>query len=118
MSPPKEDGPGGGTGATSETTSTNSHHAADAANHSAGYRRSVQYWGRRGRLDCRCTDPCRCDFKAAPSLKRTDAYYEAIAWLEDLGLLPAAFMPECRELWSRGGDERATSSRVVRRWSA
>ncbi len=114
----KEEGPGGGTGANSQLTSTNSCHAADASNDTAGYRRSVLLWGRRFRLDCRCTDTCRCSFKANPSPKRVDAYAEAAEHLESVGLAPAALLPECRALWNRGGADRELASRMVRRWCA
>jgi hypothetical protein len=78
----------------------------------------VLLWGRRVRLDCRCTDSCRCSFKANPTPRRVDAYYEACAWLEGMNLLPAPLLPECRELWSRGGVERRTAERLVGRWAA
>ncbi len=81
------------------------------------YNRQARAWGRRPWMDChRHTDVCRCDY--APTPKQVDAYSDAIGWLADHGLAPAALMPECRALWSCGGDERAAAARVVRWWSA
>jgi len=68
-------------------------------------------------MNCRRhTDTCRCDY--TPSMKQVDAYYDTLAWLQDHGLTPAALIPECRELWTRGGDERAAAQRVVEQWCA
>ena len=91
---------------------------SDNAEHTAELGRSRRYWRRRLWLDCGCSDPCRCDYRDRPTPKRVDAYADAIAWLEDHGLAPAALLPECRILWSRGGADRALAETAVRRWIA
>jgi len=68
--------------------------------------------------DCMCHEPCRCSFHANPSSKRVDAFLEAAEWLEGHGLAPAALLPECRQLWQRGGSDRQLADDTVRRWSA
>jgi hypothetical protein len=68
-------------------------------------------------MDCGHTDPCRCDYHANPSEKRTDAYADAIGHLADIGLCAAAFIPELRQLWRRGGADRAAADRVHRHWT-
>ena len=80
--------------------------------------RERRAWRRRGRLDCGCTIPCRCEWKSRPSLKRTDAYADAVLWLDAHGLPAAALAPELAALARRGGAEAALAESVSRRWAA
>ena len=81
------------------------------------HRRQASVWKRRPWMDCgRHTDTCRCHY--TPTRQQLDGYTDAIDHLQAHGLRPAALMPECRALWSCGGDERAAAARVVRWWSA
>ena len=75
-------------------------------------------WARRIRLDCGCTLPCRCDYKARPTPKRVDAYAAAVAWLDGLGIPAAPLRPELDALARRGGAERALAEAVRGRWAA
>jgi hypothetical protein len=77
----------------------------------------VHWWRRRLFLDCGCTDPCRCDDRA-PSPRRVDAYAAAVTWLAQHNLGAAALVPECRELWRRGGADRLLAEALVARWLA
>ena len=74
-------------------------------------------WRRRSWLDCGHTE-CRCDFREHPTEQQTNAYAAAVEHLADEGCLAAAFTPELRALWRRGGAERALAEAVNRRWSA
>jgi hypothetical protein len=75
-------------------------------------------WRRRPLLDCGCTDPCDCTDKAEPTPQRVDAYAAAVTWLAQHNLGAAALVPECRELWRRGGADRLLAESLVGRWSA
>ena len=75
-------------------------------------------WQRRPWLSCGCSDSCRCEYKLSPSDKRTTAYREAVEWLAEHKLDAAPLMPEARQLWRRGGSDRAVADRVIRRWTA
>ena len=121
MSPPTEEaGPYQGP-ATSPKTTTNSHHATGSlhSNNVARQLRDRRAGSRRlAPLVCGHADPWQPWRPKALSDKLVDGYADAIGHLEDLGLTPAALTPETRAMWSRGGDDRATASRVVRRWAA
>ena len=80
-----------------------------------GLQRSIYYWRRRPRLDCGCTEPCRCEHRDHPTEKRVDAYRDAVDHLAEHRLAGAALTPECRALCRRGSREWAEA--VMRRWS-
>ena len=107
--------------APANTTTTIRHHADRAycdRSKPGSHRRAAELWRRRAWLDCGCVDVCRCDWRNEPSTKRVDAYLEAAEWLADHGLAAAALLPECRQLWQRGGSDRRVAETIVRRWSA
>lgn len=77
-------------------------------------RTSMRLYQRAVRFDCGCGGAwCRCDHRDNPTARRTDAYLEAIAWLEAHQLAPAPLWPELRELWRRGGKDRAVAGRIA-----
>lgn len=75
-------------------------------------------WQRRPWLECGCSQSCRCEHKRNPSDKRVTAYREAVEHLAEHKLDAAPLMAEARQLWRRGGSDRAVADRVVRRWTA
>lgn len=79
------------------------------------FRRS---WQRRPWLACGCTQSCRCDYKHNPTPLRVDGYRAAVEHLDEHGLPAALLTPEARQLWKRGGSDRAVADRVVRGWTA
>ncbi|WP_333894516.1 hypothetical protein [Mycolicibacterium gadium] len=48
-----------------------------------------------------------------PSEHEVDAYQRAVEHLLDAGLTPAAFLPEMRALWRRGGADQRIAVRVA-----
>ena len=101
----------------SEARATSTTPIADADT-TAAADRSRYYWRRRPRLACSCWQPCRCDWRDRPSSKRVDGYRDALDHLAEQGLAGAALLPECRELWHRGGAERRLAEKTMRRWDA
>lgn len=85
---------------------------------SATLEQQARLWRRRPRLDCGCTDPCRCDYRDNPTEKRAQAYRETIEHLDRHGMLAAALLPELRMLWHHGGADRDVAESLMRRWSA
>jgi hypothetical protein len=81
-------------------------------------RTTAHWWRRRLPLACGCFDPCRCDDRVTLTGKRVDAYLDAVTWLAQHNLGAAALVPECRELWRRGGADRLLAESLVGRWSA
>ena len=76
-------------------------------------------WRRRVWLACGCcTESCRCQHKGNPTPLRVDGYLAAVEHLHKHGLPAALLTPEARQLWKRGGSDRAVADRVVRRWTA
>jgi hypothetical protein len=53
-----------------------------------------------------------------PTPHRVDAYAAAVTWLAQHNLGAAALVPECRELWRRGGADRLLAESLVGRWTA
>jgi len=103
------------------TTTTSSHHADRAycdPSKPGGYQRAAELWRRRAWLDCGCVDVCRCDWRNEPTPKRVDGYRAAVEHLAELGYPGAALLPECRQLWQRGGSDRRIAETLVSRWSA
>jgi len=84
----------------------------------AGRDRFRRAWSRQLFLDCGCSVPCRCEYRDKPTAARVDAYGSAVEYLDEQGLPAAPLMPEARQLWRRGGSDRAVADRVVRRWTA
>ena len=74
-------------------------------------------WSRRLRLSCGCTETCRCHHKQFPTPLRVDAYRAAVEHLREHGVPAALLTPEARQLWKRGGSDRALADRVVRTWT-
>ncbi|MGW4581949.1 hypothetical protein ACWELP_24970 [Rhodococcus aetherivorans] len=60
-------------------------------------------------LACGCTDPwtCRCDRESTLTEQRVDAHRAAAMHLLDAGLMPLVPVDALRELWRRGGEDRA-----------
>ena len=81
-------------------------------------RTTAHWWRRRPPLTCGCFDPCRCDYKVTPTDQQVDGYAAAVTWLAQHNLGAAALVPECRELWRRGGADRLLAESLVGRWSA
>jgi hypothetical protein len=108
--PKEESRPENNPGAAHQLTATDSTVATDI------FRRS---WQRRLWLPCgRCTEICRCQHKDNPTPLRVDGYLAAVEHLDKHGLPAAPLMAEARQLWKRGGSDRAVADRVVRRWTA
>lgn len=99
-------------GTTARATST----TTTVADLNSKAQRAQIAWRRRPRLDCGCIDACRCEFKANPTPKRVDAYAEAVAHLRQHGLMPAPLIPELRELWRRGPEDRRTVEQITTAW--
>lgn len=74
-------------------------------------------WSRQLFLDCGCSLPCRCEYRHNPTAARVDAYGSAVEHLDEHGLPAALLAPEARQLWKRGGRDRALADRVVRTWT-
>lgn len=98
------------------TGTTDTLHSASSTDHNRA--RFTRLYYRSPCWDCGCHLPCRCEFRANPTPKRVDAYKDAVEHLTAHGLLPAALMPEARQLWKRGGADRTLSEIVVQRWAA
>ena len=96
------------------TTST----PPSAAAESTGFERARRAWQRRPRLECGCTDPCRCDYHQHPTGRRVDGYRDAVAHLAAHGVCAAPLTPELRALWRNGGTDRQTAETILWRWSA
>ena len=79
--------------------------------------RQRRLWRRRERLDCGHTD-CRCHQHDSPTPQRVEGYVSAVEHLAANGCLAAAFTPELRAMWRRGGAERDLAESLQRRWSA
>jgi len=92
-------------GAQARTASTTT--TVDAHKYNAGADRFRRAWSRQFFSECGCSVPCRCEYHEKPTQKRIDGYRAAVEHLEHHGLPAALFTPEARELWKRGGDERA-----------
>jgi hypothetical protein len=75
-------------------------------------------WSRRLWLSCGCTESCRCEHKDNPTTLRVDGYLAAVEHLHKAGLPAALLEAEARQLWKRGGSDRAVADRVARRWTA
>ena len=116
--PTRENRPESNPGAATQLAKANAYSTDATDNRRQELARMREAWRRRPRLDCGCTDSCRCDYKRNPSDKRTTAYGEAVEWLAEHKLDAAPLMAEARELWRRGGSDRAVADRVVRGWTA
>ena len=114
----KRNGPGPKSEATSTKNTTAGHHSEAASDYTAGADRFRRAWSRQFFYECGCSMPCRCDYHENPTPQRVDGYRDAVEHLESWGLVPAALMPECRKMWTRGRADRELSSRTVRRWTA
>ena len=91
--------------------------AGDSVSTAVQRERQRYYWRRRAWLDCGHTD-CRCESHDNPTPQRVEGYARAIEYLAAHGCVAAAFTPELRELWRRGGAERDLAENVQRKWSA
>jgi len=80
--------------------------------------RQRRAWRRKPRLECGCSEPCRCDYRNNPSEKRVDGYRDTIEHLAEHGLGAAALSPELRALWRRGGSDRQLAEQINDRWTA
>ncbi len=68
-------------------------------------------------FDCGHSDPFTPGHRRTyPSAKSIDGYRDALEHLADLGLIGAPIMPELRELWQRGGDDRRLAQTVAQSW--
>lgn len=114
----KRNGPGPKSEAIPNETTTTSHHheAGGHSNHTAvpGHQRWRNQVRRMPRLDCGCSQPCRCSHKSHPTDRRVAGYREAIAHLDAAGLTAAPLLPELRRLW-RAGDRQLVAA-VTTRW--
>lgn len=119
----KENGAGPKSGTASPETTTATHHSAGAYPHpnavcDSPRGRFTRLYYRSPRFECGCYGDCRCDWRDHPSDRRADGYRDALEHLAEAGLPGAALLPECRQLWHRGGSDRALAADTVRRWSA
>ena len=74
----------------------------------ASYRLPVLESGRR--------DPWYYDHPGQPSEKMVTAYRDAVLFVFDAGMTPAAFVPEMRALWRRGGDDQRLVRDICEHW--
>jgi hypothetical protein len=93
----------------------NHRQAADAVQCIAGLRRRRAAARRLPVLDSGRSDPWSYD-RSRPSDKTVDAYQEAALHIFDAGMCPAAFMPEMRALWRRGGEDQRLVRDISERW--
>lgn len=119
----EENGPGPKSRTVSPTNTTATHHSDEAYSHpnavcDSPRERFTRAYYRQLRFACGCYGQCRCEFDDDPTPKRTDGYRDALDHLAALGYPGAALLPECRQLWSRGGADRELAADTVRWWSA
>jgi hypothetical protein len=107
--------PGTESGATPTTTPT----AVGSQQYIAGLRRRRAATYRVPRLECgSCADPwtCRCYDDPEPTPRMVDAYRDAVQTISGAGMTPAAFVPEMRAMWRRGGEYRRLAQTIAERW--
>ena len=106
-------------GATASTGPNTTNHVQDNAHRlgAAALRRRRRAADRSVPLMCGCRDPWthKCQDRE-PSERQVDAYKAAIGTIRAAGLTPAAFLPELRMLWRRGGADQRLAVRVAERW--